>query len=131
MPIRYDFTNRAAVVTGGAQGIGRATVEKLVSGGAAVAIWDRDKAFAERSVNKAVVHQGLFFGGGGRLLLDQFIAAVVTFAFSFVVTWLIAKAIQATIGLRVTPDQEDIGLDQALHVETAYASGDLGSARAI
>jgi Amt family ammonium transporter len=87
--------------------------------------------FAERSVNKAVVHQGLFFGGGGRLLLDQFIAAAVTFAFSFVVTWLIAKAIQATIGLRVTPDQEDMGLDQALHVETAYASGDLGSARAI
>ncbi|MBN9011289.1 MAG: SDR family oxidoreductase, partial [Rhizobiales bacterium] len=52
MPIRYDFTGRAAVVTGGAQGIGRAAVEKLVSGGAAVAIWDRDKAFAERTAKE-------------------------------------------------------------------------------
>jgi len=49
MPIRFDFTNRVAVVTGGAQGIGRAAVERLLDGGAAVAIWDRDLPFAERT----------------------------------------------------------------------------------
>jgi 3-oxoacyl-[acyl-carrier protein] reductase len=52
MPVKYDFTNRAAVVTGGAQGIGRAVVERLLDGGAAVAIWDRDKAFAERTAKE-------------------------------------------------------------------------------
>jgi 3-oxoacyl-[acyl-carrier protein] reductase len=52
MPIKYDFTNRAAIVTGGAQGIGRAVVERLVDGGAAVAIWDRDKPFAERTAKE-------------------------------------------------------------------------------
>jgi 3-oxoacyl-[acyl-carrier protein] reductase len=52
MPVKYDFANRAAVVTGGAQGIGRAVVERLLDGGAAVAIWDRDKAFAERTAKE-------------------------------------------------------------------------------
>lgn len=35
------------MVTGGAQGIGRAVVELLLAGGGAVAIWDRDQALAE------------------------------------------------------------------------------------
>ncbi|WP_321793946.1 SDR family NAD(P)-dependent oxidoreductase [Caballeronia sp. J97] len=48
---RYDFTNRAAVVTGGAQGIGYAVAERLVEGGARVALWDRDEgALAEARV---------------------------------------------------------------------------------
>jgi len=52
MPNTYDFTGRAAVVTGGAQGIGRAVVERLQKGGAAVAIWDRDKALADRTAGE-------------------------------------------------------------------------------
>ena len=52
MPLKYDFTNRSAVVTGGAQGIGRAVVERLLSGGAEVAIWDRDKSLAERTAKE-------------------------------------------------------------------------------
>ena len=47
MTTRYDFAGRFAVVTGGAQGIGRAVVELLLAGGGAVAIWDRDQALAE------------------------------------------------------------------------------------
>jgi 3-oxoacyl-[acyl-carrier protein] reductase len=42
MPTRFDFSGRFAVVTGGAQGIGRAVAERLVGDGATVAIWDRD-----------------------------------------------------------------------------------------
>src|SRR5215813_6348567 len=45
-----DLTGRVAVVTGGAQGIGRAIVERFVASGAAVAIWDRDLDLAERTV---------------------------------------------------------------------------------
>ncbi|KND57150.1 3-oxoacyl-[acyl-carrier protein] reductase [Candidatus Paraburkholderia schumanniana] len=40
---QYDFTNRAAVVTGGAQGIGYAVAQRLLEGGARVALWDRDE----------------------------------------------------------------------------------------
>lgn len=41
---RYDFEGQVGVVTGGAQGIGLATVEKLLAGNAKVAIWDRDES---------------------------------------------------------------------------------------
>jgi 3-oxoacyl-[acyl-carrier protein] reductase len=41
MPNAYDFEGRVALVTGGARGIGAACVERLVRGGARVAIFDR------------------------------------------------------------------------------------------
>jgi 2-dehydro-3-deoxy-L-rhamnonate dehydrogenase (NAD+) len=49
MPNRIDLSRRVAVVTGGAQGIGRAVVERFLESGAAVAIWDRDAALAEKT----------------------------------------------------------------------------------
>lgn len=36
------FENQLAIVTGGAQGIGRAVAERLAAGGARIALWDRD-----------------------------------------------------------------------------------------
>ena len=39
---RIDLDGRRAVVTGGAQGIGRAIAERLILSGAAVTLWDRD-----------------------------------------------------------------------------------------
>jgi 3-oxoacyl-[acyl-carrier protein] reductase len=44
-----DLKGRTAVVTGGAQGFGRAITERFVTSGAKVAIWDRDLALAERT----------------------------------------------------------------------------------
>ncbi len=40
----YDFTNRVAIVTGGGQGIGLTVAERMLEGGAQVALWDRDAA---------------------------------------------------------------------------------------
>lgn len=45
---RLDFEGRVAVVTGGAQGIGRAVAGRLAAGGARVVLWDMDLALAER-----------------------------------------------------------------------------------
>jgi len=44
-----DLGGRFAVVTGGAQGIGRAIVERFLGSGATVAIWDRDADFAKKT----------------------------------------------------------------------------------
>ena len=46
MANKIDLADRVAVVTGGAQGIGRAIVERFLDSGAIVAIWDRDRDLA-------------------------------------------------------------------------------------
>lgn len=46
----YDFTGRAALVSGGASGIGRAAVERLLAGGAKVAVLDLDPTGAPSGV---------------------------------------------------------------------------------
>src|SRR6202453_1163070 len=53
MPMnKIDLDGRGAVVTGGAQGFGRAITERFVASGARVAIWDHDLAFAERTASE-------------------------------------------------------------------------------
>ncbi len=52
MANRIDLAGKIAVVTGGAQGIGRAIVERFLESGAAVAVWDRDKLLAEKTAGE-------------------------------------------------------------------------------
>ena len=47
-----DLTHRCAVVTGGAQGFGRAIAERFAASGAKVAIWDHDIALAEKTAKE-------------------------------------------------------------------------------
>ena len=49
---RIDLSGRVAVVTGGAQGFGRAIAERFVDSGARVAIWDMDQVYAQRTANE-------------------------------------------------------------------------------
>jgi Amt family ammonium transporter len=70
-----------------------------------------------------VSNPGLFITDGGtELIKDQVVASLVTFAYAFAVSFVIAKVIEATIGLRATDEQQDVGLDQSLHAETAYSN---------
>jgi Amt family ammonium transporter len=78
--------------------------------------------FADSTINSLVVDEGLFLGGGAALLGDQIIASVSVLVYSFVVSFVIGKVIHATMGLRVTPQQEEEGLDITQHAETAYVS---------
>lgn len=45
---QIDLAGRKAVVTGGAQGIGRAVAERFIASGATVTIWDADRALSEQ-----------------------------------------------------------------------------------
>jgi len=63
---------------------------------------------------------GLFYGNPGQLL-TQFIAVLVTLVYSFVISYLIFKILDATVGLRVSPEEEVAGLDIGEHQETGYS----------
>jgi len=52
MPNKIDLAGKNAVVTGGAQGIGRAIVERFLDSGAAIAIWDRDEKLAQQAASE-------------------------------------------------------------------------------
>jgi 3-oxoacyl-[acyl-carrier protein] reductase len=49
---KIDLNGRVAIVTGGAQGFGRAIVQRFVASGAKVAIWDFDAALAEKTAKE-------------------------------------------------------------------------------
>ena len=62
---------------------------------------------------------GLLFGSG-KMLLSQIIAVSVTAIYSFVITVVILKVIDWTIGLRVDEEAEVEGLDISQHGESGY-----------
>ena len=84
--------------------------------------------FADASVNDGIAHEGLFMGGGAKLLGEQLLSIVVVMVWSFVVTFLIVKVLDAIMGVRVSEEDEVVGLDRSQHAETGYNLG-LGGTR--
>lgn len=66
---------------------------------------------------------GLLFGGGVSLLVVQILVAVVAMVISGVLTVVIAVALKATMGWRLTEEQEREGVDVAHHAESGYDFG--------
>jgi Amt family ammonium transporter len=77
--------------------------------------------FAARSIDPAGA-DGLASGGGFHLLGLEVLAAVVAAAYCLVVSWLLAKLVDRTVGLRVAVEDEFSGLDLSQHAETAYST---------
>ncbi|MFH5207134.1 ammonium transporter [Antrihabitans spumae] len=72
---------------------------------------------------------GLFYGGGFGQLGRQTVAVLAVLAYTFIVTFIIAKVLDMTMGLRVDAETESGGLDSAIHGETAYVLEALELAR--
>jgi ammonium transporter, Amt family len=81
--------------------------------------------FADLVINEAGAN-GLFTGGGAALLGKQAIAVAATISFSGLLTFGILKLVDATVGLRVTAEDETAGLDLAQHSEAGYAFSESG-----
>ena len=75
--------------------------------------------FATVAVNSDGAN-GLFFGNPGQIGI-QILAVIVTMVFSFSMTYVLAKALNASIGLRVSPMEEEVGLDISSHGERSYS----------
>jgi Amt family ammonium transporter len=77
--------------------------------------------FAQLSLNKDG-GDGLLFGDHSpKQLITQLIACGASAAYAAVITWILLKLIDKTIGLRVTQQDEREGLDTAQHGEEGYA----------
>jgi Amt family ammonium transporter len=74
--------------------------------------------FATKLVNPAGA-DGLFYGNPQQLL-NQLLAVLVTWVYSIVLTLIIIKVVDWTVGLRVEPEEEVEGLDSSQHGETGY-----------
>jgi Amt family ammonium transporter len=75
--------------------------------------------FASTAINPDGAN-GLFFGNPGQLWI-QFVSVIVTMAFAFVMTLIILKVIDLAVGLRISPEEEERGMDITLHDEAAYS----------
>lgn len=62
---------------------------------------------------------GLFFGNAGQVGI-QIVAVLATIAYSFVVSAIILYIIKAVMGLRVTDEEEVVGVDTSVHGEAGY-----------
>jgi len=76
--------------------------------------------FAQDQFAPGTTGNGLFFGGGPQLLFAQLVGVVAVGAFIFSASFLGWSLIKATIGIRVTPEEELAGLDIGEHGIVAY-----------
>jgi Amt family ammonium transporter len=75
--------------------------------------------FASKAINSAGA-DGLFFGNPGQLWI-QFVAVLASWVLAFVGTLVILKVVDWTMGLRVSDEEEQLGLDLSQHEERAYS----------
>jgi ammonium transporter, Amt family len=74
--------------------------------------------FASKAINAAGA-DGAFFGNPS-LFLVQLLSVAVAITYAFCVTWIILKALDWTMGLRVQQEEEVQGLDLSQHGESGY-----------
>ncbi|MEV1240771.1 ammonium transporter [Nonomuraea sp. NPDC050022] len=72
-------------------------------------------------------NKGLFYGGGFTQLGLQVLGPIAVGGYSFIVTWVVGKIIDKTMGFRIPVEDEVTGIDVTTHAETGY---DLGTVHA-
>jgi len=102
--VRFGFDDALDVV--GVHGVG-GTTGALLTG-----------VFATTAVNSAG-RDGLIAGNAAQML-PQLAGVLATIAFSFTVSWVILRVLDATMGIRVNAETEEAGLDVSEHAETGY-----------
>lgn len=71
---------------------------------------------------------GLFFGGGTKLLVAQFVGVIGSGVFTFLISLAAWAILKAAMGIRVSPEEEYDGLDVGEHGITAYPDFQVASA---
>jgi Amt family ammonium transporter len=79
--------------------------------------------FGTHMINGA---NGFFYKGGWTLMGHQAVAVIAVSLYSFTATYILAQILDKTIGLRISNDEETLGLDLSQHAETAYETASYG-----
>ena len=86
----------------------------------AVAVHGLNGIWGLLAVGLFAIDGGLFTGGGATLLVVQAIGAVAIIAWTFVTSTIVFRTLKATMGLRVSAEEEIAGLDRVEHGASAY-----------
>ena len=77
----------------------------------AVAVHGVNGLFGTLAVGLFAIEGGLFFGGGADLLITQFIGVSTIALFSFSFTIILMKVLKSAIGIRISNEEEEAGID--------------------
>ncbi|MDA9648682.1 ammonium transporter [Flavobacteriaceae bacterium] len=77
----------------------------------AIAVHGVNGLFGTMAVGFFAIEGGLFYGGGISLLVTQILGVITIALFSFTVTFIIMKFLKLTIGVRISSDEEEAGID--------------------
>lgn len=86
----------------------------------AIAVHGVNGLFGTVAVGLFASERGLFFGGGFDFLLTQLLGVIVIATFSFGITYLTMKVLKATVGVRISEDDEISGMDESALGIDAY-----------
>ena len=77
----------------------------------AIAVHGVNGLFGTLAVGLFAIEGGLFYGGGTSLLLTQILGVSAIALFSFTLTFIIMKLLKMSIGIRISNEDEEAGID--------------------
>jgi Amt family ammonium transporter len=88
----------------------------------AVAVHGVNGLFGTLAVGFFASEGGLFFGGGMALLTTQIVGVVTIALFSFIFTFILMKLIKSLVGIRITSEEEEAGIDSVSFGVKSYSN---------
>jgi Amt family ammonium transporter len=88
----------------------------------AVAVHGINGLFGTLAVGFFAVEGGLFFGGGANLLITQLVGVLTIALFSFSITFILMKVLKSLVGIRITSEEEEAGIDSVSFGVKSYSN---------
>jgi Amt family ammonium transporter len=95
---------------------------KVVDPVGAIAVHGINGLFGTLAVGFFATEGGLFFGGGTDLLITQLIGVTVIALFSFSITFILMKLLKSSVGIRISTEEEEAGIDSVSFGVKSYSN---------
>jgi Amt family ammonium transporter len=88
----------------------------------AIAVHGINGLFGTLAVGFFAAEGGLFFGGGTDLFITQLIGVTVIALFSFSITFILMKLLKSSVGIRISTEEEEAGIDSVSFGVKSYSN---------